>query len=198
MLQNDGNGIRATSLCKSYGEKAVLKDLSFYIEQGSKTLITGDSGCGKTTLLRIICGLEKADSGQISGVLKNEISYLFQEDRLLPWLTCEENVRLVIKDKDSALRAAQLLDELGIGSETDRRAYPRELSGGMKRRVAIARALAYESRVLILDEAMRGLDENTVKQTAQVIEKYRNGRTVISVAHFLSPLEENADKILSL
>ena len=197
MLDRD-NGIKIENVSKSYGEKKVLRDLSLFIPHGSVTAIKGSSGCGKTTLLRLICGLEKADAGNIIGVSKKDVSALFQEDRLFPWLTALENVEAVIKDKKKKPLAAQILSDLGLGDKKDLSAFPSELSGGMMRRVAIARALAYKSKVLILDEALRGLDEKNFENAVDVIERYRDERTVISVTHVVSRLEENADKFINL
>ncbi len=197
MLDRD-NGIKIENVSKSYGEKKVLRDLSLFIPHGSVTAIKGSSGCGKTTLLRLICGLEKADAGNIIGVSKKDVSALFQEDRLFPWLTALENVEAVIKDKKKKPLAAQILSDLGLGDKKDLAAFPSELSGGMMRRVAIARALAYKSKVLILDEALRGLDEKNFENAVDVIERYRDERTVISVTHVVSRLEENADNFIDL
>ena len=197
MVMSD-NGIKIENVSKSYGEKKVLHNLSLFIPYGSVTAVTGSSGCGKTTLLRLICGLEKADAGNIIGVSKKDVSALFQEDRLFPWLTALENVEAVIKDKKEKPLAAQILADLGLGDKKDLSAFPSELSGGMMRRVAIARALAYKSKVLILDEALRGLDEKNFENAAEVIERFRDGRTVISVTHVVSRIEENADKFINL
>ena len=182
-MLNSENGIKIENVSKSYGEKKVLDNLSLFIPYGSVAAVTGGSGCGKTTLLSLICGLERADCGSITGVNKKDISALFQEDRLFPWMTALENVEAVIKDKKEKPLAAQILSDLGLG----------ELSGGMMRRVAIARALAYKSKVLILDEALRGLDEKNFQNAADVIGRYRDGRTVISVTHVISGIEEKAD-----
>lgn len=197
MVMSD-NGIKIENVSKSYGEKKVLHNLSLFIPYGSVTAVTGSSGCGKTTLLRLICGLEKADAGNIIGVSKKDVSALFQEDRLFPWLTALENVEAVINDKKEKPLGAQILADLGLGDKKDLSAFPSELSGGMMRRVAIARALAYKSKVLILDEALRGLDEKNFENAAEVIERYRDGRTVISVTHVVSRIEENADKFINL
>lgn len=197
-MLNSDKGIKIENVSKSYGEKKVLDNISLFIPYGSVTAVTGGSGCGKTTLLRLICGLEKADAGNITGVSKKDVSALFQEDRLFPWMTALENVEAVIKDKKEKSLAAQILFDLGLGDKKDLSAFPAELSGGMMRRVAIARALAYKSKVLILDEALRGLDERNFQNAADVIERYRDGRTVISVTHVISSIEEKADLFIEL
>ncbi len=189
-------GIICRNISKSFGEKQVLKDFSFEFPYGLVTAIKGDSGCGKTTLLRIIAGLENADSGEVTGVDRSRVAFLFQEDRLFPWLTARQNVEAVINDKSKKALAVQILTELGLGNELG--AYPAHLSGGMNRRVAIARALAYDSDVLILDEALRGLDERNIENTVAVIKKYAKGKTILSVTHAPSSLEENASFTLML
>lgn len=193
------NAVICKDVCKSFGEKQVLKDVSFVFPYGRITAVKGDSGCGKTTLLRIIAGLEKADSGTVSGILPNEITFLFQEDRLLPWLTAIKNVEAVIKDKERRPLAKEILTALSLGDEKDLSAYPSELSGGMARRVAIARALCHlvtnDSKLLILDEALRGLDKGNVENTVEVIKRYSHGKTVISVTHNPTSLEEDAETL---
>ncbi len=190
------NKIIISRLCKSFGDKQVLNDLSFTFELNSVTAVKGESGCGKTTLLRILAGLEAADSGNVNGIEGKKISFLFQEDRLLPWLTAKNNVAAVIKDKEKKPLASQILSELGL--EDSLELYPAQLSGGMRRRVAIARALVYEADILLLDEAVRGLDAQNIENTVSVIKKYSANKTVISVTHSPTSLEENADFVLTL
>lgn len=193
-MKNDA--IICRNVSKKFGEKQVLSDFSFEFPHGSVTAIMGESGCGKTTLLRIIAGLENADSGEISGVDTSKVAFLFQEDRLFPWLTARQNVEAVIKDKARLSLAAEILCELGLQNELD--TYPVQLSGGMCRRVAIARALAYDFDLLILDEALRGLDEKNIENTVSVIKKYAKDKTIISVTHSPSSLEEDATQSLNL
>lgn len=188
------NAIICRNISKSFGQKQVLSSFNAEFPRGSVTAIMGASGCGKTTLLRIIAGLEKADSGELFGVDVGRISFLFQDDRLFPWLTAKQNVEVVIKGNKEL--AVELLTALGLKNELN--SYPAQLSGGMCRRVAIARALAYDRDVLLLDEALRGLDEKNVENTVSVIKKYADCNTIISVTHAPSSLEENATQILHL
>lgn len=151
------------SVSKSYGAHSVLRDFSAVLPPTGVTVLRGASGAGKTTLFRLMLGLERPDSGWISGLEGMKPAVVFQEDRLLPWASALENVSLV-SDPETARRT---LDRLGLGDGL--RLLPRELSGGMKRRVAIARALAYGGTVLFLDEPFTGLDEENKKIAVQAI-----------------------------
>lgn len=195
-MPNENNGILIRELNKSFGEKRVISDLSAFIPYGKTTVVRGVSGAGKTTLLRMIAGLEKPDSGLIEGIEDKKTAFLFQDDRLFPWLTALQNVEAVITDKSRLPLARQILTELGLGSEKDLRSYPSELSGGMLRRVAIARTLAYGADVLIFDEALRGLDVANVENTVAVIKKYTADLTLISVTHTPSDIEAEAENVI--
>jgi ABC-type nitrate/sulfonate/bicarbonate transport system ATPase subunit len=144
----------------------------------------------------MIAGLEKPDSGLIEGIEGKKTAFLFQDDRLFPWLTALQNVEAVITDKSRLPLARQILTELGLGSEKDLRSYPSELSGGMLRRVAIARTLAYGADVLIFDEALRGLDVANIENTVAVIKKYTAALTLISVTHTPSDIEAEAENLI--
>ena len=118
----------------AFGAQEVLTDVSFTIPEGGALAVTGPSGCGKTTLLRLAAGLLEPGSGQIRRPAGGA-AVVFQEPRLLPWLTAEENVNLVLSDRRETLpRAREWLAALGLGGDAGK--YPRELSGGMQRRVA--------------------------------------------------------------
>jgi len=149
------------NVCKSFGKRAILDNISFRLEDNRILAILGPSGVGKTTILRIAGGTIKPDAGEIrSGQPK--IGFIFQEPRLLPWRTALANVTLVLKgnkmltQKEQVSRAAALLEKLGLkGFE---HYYPAQLSGGMRQRVAIARAFVVEPDLLLLDEPFTGLD----------------------------------------
>ena len=190
------NGIKIENLSKSFGEKTVIRDLSCFIEHGKVTLLVGPSGVGKTTLLRIISGLEKSDAGEIHGLENKRVVYLFQEDRLFPWLTAEENVASVRGEKEKKEKARSLLSELSLSDAVKK--FPSELSGGMSRRVAIARALMADGDVIILDEPFQGLDAENEKRSLDVIKKYCEGKTVIAVTHDITQFDGYTDKVLTL
>ncbi len=176
----------------AYGEKQVLTNFSLKIESGERVCLFGESGKGKTTLLRLICGLERPQAGEITGIDKNRFSVVFQEDRLLNNLTVLENVCLVGKSD----KAKELL--CGLGLEDCFNKKPEELSGGMRRRVAIARALCSEFDVLLLDEAFNGLDEDRIKDTAKLILEETKGKTVIMITHSLEQAQLLKAKIVEI
>ena len=165
---------------KSFGQQTVLKDLSYTFPAGKTTCIMGESGCGKTTLLRIMMGLEKPDEGSVSGIQKGRVAVVFQEDRLCENLSAAANLRLVRKhlpqeEIEEAFREVRLEDAW--------KKPVRELSGGMKRRVAILRALLAEADCIIMDEPLKGLDEETKEQTIRYIRSRTDGKTLIVVTH---------------
>ncbi|MEA4924126.1 MAG: ATP-binding cassette domain-containing protein [Syntrophomonadaceae bacterium] len=149
-----------SNIHKKFGDLYVLKDLNMNVEEHKLICILGPSGCGKTTLLNIISGVFPPDQGELSGFTGKTISYLFQETRLLPWKTVEENIDFVLKDK---LHPGPRLEVINryvdmVGLADFRNYYPGQLSGGMKQRVAIARAFAYPADILLMDEPFKGLD----------------------------------------
>ena len=184
------------NVTKKYGDKAVLDNLSFELPDAGFVAISGRSGIGKTTMLNIILGLEKADSGRVEwhGGVRPAISCVFQEDRLLERESALENVLFVLKERDEK-RASDILAELGLGDELNTRA--KDLSGGMARRVAIARALAFPAELYIMDEPIKGLDAETRQQTIDTIRKWTEGKLLIMVTH--NPEDaQGADMILEM
>ena len=151
------------NVTKAFEGHAVLHDLSAEIPLCGVTVIRGASGAGKTTLFRLLLGLEKPDAGEILGMELRKPAVVFQEDRLLPWATALENAAL----GSDETRAKDALTLLGLGESMCQ--LPRELSGGMKRRVAIARALAYGGDILFLDEPFTGLDDENKRIAASAL-----------------------------
>ena len=175
------NMIRVDNVSKSYGDKRVLNNVSCEFEDGKIYCIMGESGVGKTTLIRLIMGLEKPDEGYISS--SKQFAAAFQEDRLLEDRDAVDNVMFVLKNGGSKSREqteqylSELLPEDRLHSRVD------SLSGGMRRRVAVARAMLSDRNTIILDEPFTGLDDETKKTVINFIKKWQNNRTVIVVTH---------------
>ena len=160
---------------KKFGEKIIFNDFSITIPDGEVTLIMGESGRGKTTLLRMMAGLDMDYIGHIDN---RDAVLLFQDDRLVENMSLISNMMLVTDDRE---KAREILTDLGLGGEKE--SIVSSLSGGMKRRAAVARLLLLERDVYLLDEPFTGLDEETKRKTAEVINKRTEGRTLVIVSH---------------
>ncbi len=173
------------SITKKYGDNTVLNDFSLELKKNSPTVIMGESGCGKTTLLRIAAGLESADSGEFDAGSET-VAYMFQESRLLPWKTALDNVCAVLKKEHRSL-AEKHLSLVGLDVETDGKKFPSELSGGMRQRVAFARFLAYveatDSSILLLDEPFSALDDATAEKMAKLLIEAARDKYLLVVTH---------------
>ena len=174
------NDIVLKNIEKSFDGKEVLKNFSAVFPTGQVSCIMGSSGCGKTTLLNILLGLQSADGGSVEG-LPDRISALFQEDRLCEDFSAESNVRLTAARGVRGEDITAALTELGL--ESDIKTPVRELSGGMKRRVAIARTMLAEGGLVIMDEPFRGLDGENRRRAAEFVLRRLDGRTLIAVTH---------------
>lgn len=163
---------------KSFDGKPVLQGIDWTVLPGERWQVCGASGIGKTTLLRLLMGLETPDTGRIACAAGLRLTPVFQEDRLVEHWGALANVGLVCTD---SARGKEILTAL---LPEDVLTQPVcTLSGGMRRRVALARALAAEGDVLVLDEPFAGLDGQTARRAMQVIEQYRVGRAVVLVSH---------------
>jgi NitT/TauT family transport system ATP-binding protein len=180
-------GYEVRGLSKSYGELRVLGGLDLEFPAGRVTVVLGPSGCGKTSLLNILAGLDSEYSGELLGFGPGKASYVFQEDRLMPWMSAMDNVAFVLKrfmDRDRALATAE--DALAaVGLHGSRGSKPGAMSGGMRRRVALARAFAYPSEVLLLDEPFSSLDLRTRISVMDLFLdlRERDGRSAVVVTH---------------
>lgn len=170
-----------TDLCKTFDDNEVLKNVNITLKDNSIYCLMGTSGIGKTTLLRILMGLEHADSGSISGIDIKSISCMFQENRLIPDLSAIDNVRIVLRGKPNRQEIRNNL--LSILPDDSLDMPVNSLSGGMKRRVALARALSYPGKLIILDEPFTGLDKDTKLNVIDYILKMRNNRTLLITTH---------------
>lgn len=169
------------NISKSYDSQVVLENFSCRFPEKRVSCIMGKSGCGKTTLVNILLSIEKPDAGTVSGMPKGRIGAVFQENRLCENLSAAANLRLACKRRlteeeiQKAFRAVAL--------EEARRKPVRELSGGMRRRVAILRALMAEADCILMDEPLRGLDEETKRRTIRYILECIRDKTLIFVTH---------------
>ncbi len=168
------------NITKKYGKNTVLHGISFVLKEGEKAVIEGKSGIGKTTLLRLVAGLEKVDSGSLSGYSHKDVCYMFQEHRLLPWLDLLDNVTAPV-GSEKREEATDLLSKLELFEHINK--YPEELSGGMKQRAALARALLYNKPILLLDEPFSALDAQTKSVVCELIKKKMKDKTVILISH---------------
>ena len=152
--------IEIKNLSLSFGEKLVLNDFSLTIPSQGITALSAPSGCGKTTLMRCITGLESPSSGVIKGIAPQDCAILFQENRLLPWRTVHEHLSDVLP----AHRLGEIRKFLALAQlEEEAKTYPAQLSGGMQRRLALARCLAMEARLYLLDEPFTGIDGERIR-----------------------------------
>lgn len=186
------------NLSKSYGSLNVLKNVNLTMDRDKTYCLMSPSGTGKTTLFRILMGLEKADEGiitwNVGSAFRSDsdtnasrplrISAVFQEDRLCPSFSPLENVLMVQKGKSSGLSRDEILAAMC-------RLLPEEcfnrpvstLSGGMKRRTAILRAVLTRSDMLLMDEPFTGLDEETKEDVIRFLQEYRKGRFLLISTH---------------
>ena len=170
--------IRLDHVSMAFGEKQVFKDLSLAFSTTGQYAVLGLSGRGKTTLLRLIAGLERPQRGKVTLPKDARIAYCFQEDRLLPFRTVLDNVALVCGDTAAAKR---WLERVGLSGEEN--SYPASLSGGMKRRAALARALAFDAPILLMDEPFRALDSDTHAAMLALVREAAKDKLLILVTH---------------
>ncbi|MEM7335989.1 MAG: ABC transporter ATP-binding protein [Chloroflexota bacterium] len=186
-------------------DQMVLRDVSMTVESQAFVALVGQSGVGKSTLLKILAGLVEPASGHISlgdeQVSSENIGIVFQQDNLMPWRTAYENVRLPLEIKgingrNARHRVEEMLDLVGLSDAMH--SYPAQLSGGMKQRVALARALAAEPSILLLDEPFGALDALTRERMGQELLRIWNAKpvTVVMVTHSITEAVFLADEVL--
>ena len=206
--------IRFEHVNKSFGAEKVLVDFSLHIEEGEFLTVIGRSGCGKTTMLRMINGLQIPDSGKVlvEGqdvakadliALRRRIGYVIQNKGLFPHMTVEENITYVPvisgkKDKQENRKLAlRLLQTVGLAQEMADR-YPSELSGGQQQRVGIARALAADAKILLMDEPFGALDEITKRamQDEMLSLQKKLHMTIVFITHDIREAMKLGDRVL--
>jgi NitT/TauT family transport system ATP-binding protein len=180
-------GLTLRGVGKKFEDRWVLQDISMEIGEGRLICILGPSGCGKTTLLNLMAGLYRPDRGELEGFSGRRLSYIFQEPRLIKWLTVRGNVEFVLKEVMSRERRREAVERylsmVGLAPFQDY--YPDRLSGGMRQRVAIARAFAHPSDLLLMDEAFHSLDLDLKLSLIDAFKELwlQDNRTTVFVTH---------------
>jgi sulfonate transport system ATP-binding protein len=197
-----GCRVRLENVSKFFGSRPVLHDLNLEVRPGEFLAIVGRSGGGKSTLLRLLAGLDLPSAGRVfvggaPPIPGGQVRMMFQEPRLLPWKTVRDNVRLGL-DSQGLATAEQLLDRVGLADRSGD--WPAKLSGGQRQRVALARALASSPRLLLFDEPLGSLDALTRIAMQELIESlWRNQNfTAVLVTHDAEEAVVLADRILVL
>lgn len=180
------------NLTKSFGTLKVLSSVSFDVKEKEVLAIIGKSGCGKTTLLRILNNLESFEEGEISDCT---FGLVFQDFNLFPQYTVLKNLTLAPKLlKKPTKQAQKILDDLNLSDKTN--SYISQLSGGQKQRVAIARALMLNPDILCLDEPTSSLDKESTKEVINVLKDLKCKQSMIIVSHNMTVVKELADRVL--
>lgn len=192
--------IALENVTKGFGGTAVFCNVTAAFPTGGTYVVMGASGGGKTTLLRLLMGLEQPDAGHVAGMEGLRRAAVFQEDRLCDNLSVAANVRMPhagLKGADKAAfltRCDKLLAAMGMPDALDRPVH--ELSGGMKRRVALARAVLADADVLFFDEPLKGLDVDTERRVVEAIVPLLAGKTVFWTTHRAEELRAFSDPVL--
>jgi len=201
-----GANLDIKQLKKAFGSRVVLSDFDLTIEPGQFVAVIGRSGCGKTTLLRLLAGLELPTSGSVridgfdAGTQRSQTRIMFQDARLLPWRTVSQNVAIGLKGSKTEVqeKVNEALMQVGLEGRGDD--WPKCLSGGQKQRVALARALLHRPSLLLLDEPLGALDALTRLETQRLIERIWSAHdfTTLLVTHDVSEAIVLADRIILL
>lgn len=196
---NTNSMIKIKNVNKTYDNLTALQNINLDINQGEFIALVGMSGGGKSTLLRLIAGLEQPTTGSVSiesDHTKSLMRVMFQEDRLLPWMSVLDNLSFGSKDKNTKAHAQELLELVELGDYADQ--FPNQLSGGQKQRVALARALMSHPQILLLDEPLGALDALTRRKMQDLILDIcqKQNLTTILVTHDVEGAARMADRII--
>lgn len=183
-------------ISKSYGNRTVLKNFNIEIREGQTTFVLGKSGSGKTTFSKIVLGLEKIDTGEISGLEGKKISVVFQEDRLMENMTIGSNFKMTVDSHINSKQIIEKMEKIGLFQSLETKIS--ELSGGMKRRISILRAFLIEFDLIVMDEPFRGLDDETKEIVMNFVIQNIKGKTAIIITHNKDEVEYFAEKIKEL
>ena len=194
--------ISIKNINKRFNERVIFNDFNIDFYKNEVNCIIGKSGCGKSTLLNIISGIIPNDDENFETIDKYGISYIFQDDRLIDWLTVGENISLIVKKLYPKQKTQELCDKYLdlVGIKEYKNYYPQMLSGGLRQRVNIARAFIYPSKIIIMDEPFKSIDvinkEIIMNNFKQILE--REERTVLFVTHDIEEAILLSDKIYVL
>ncbi|AVO59338.1 MULTISPECIES: ABC transporter ATP-binding protein [Pseudomonas] len=180
---------------KTFAATTVLQDIHLQLQPREAVSLLGPSGCGKSTLLRIVAGLEKDFQGQLLSQTER-LAFVFQEPRLMPWLTVEQNIGFSDDEHYDRAWVAQLIEEVGLGGFAQ--ALPKALSGGMAQRVAIARGLYSRPQVLLLDEPFSAVDAFTRMKLQDLLLQLaeRHAIALLLVTHDVDEALYLSDRVL--
>lgn len=185
------------NLSKSLGSQEIFRNFTLEMPDTGCVCFFGPSGSGKTTLLNLLAGMIAPDSGSIEFMPGSKLSYVFQEDRLLPWINAADNVKLVIQDKKKPQESAlHWLKQVSLEDVADK--YPGELSGGMRQRVSLARAFAYGGNILLLDEPFQGIDAQIKSALISLLNKMKTEKLIVLITHYPEEAVRLADVILPI
>ena len=185
------------NVVKSFDGKKVLDGFSLDIQGNARIAIMGESGRGKTTLLNIIAGLEKPESGTVQIPDGTRITMCFQEDRLIESLTVYRNIKMAAGKNITKKDVAGELEKVGLDSKILNNKV-NTLSGGMKRRVALLRALMAESEIVLLDEPTKGLDDANKRVVLDYIKEHSINKILLFVTHDLDEAKYVCDKVVTI
>ncbi|MEM5421190.1 amino acid ABC transporter ATP-binding protein [Paraburkholderia ferrariae] len=205
--------ISLSGVSKAFGATRVLNEINLDVRSGEVLVLIGASGSGKSTVLRIMAGLETTDSGEVwvnevplhdpkrARDIRGHVGMVFQQFNLFPHKTALGNVTLALikarrmSPADACKRAMEVLDRVGLAERADH--YPSQLSGGQQQRVAIARALAVEPGIMFFDEATSALDPELVGEVTEVMRGLaRDGMTMVVVTHEMGFARKTADRVV--
>lgn len=188
--------LKLDNICLSFEGRQVLRDFCLELNAGERIALMGPSGAGKTSVLRIISGLLKPDSGVIRNDF-HQLSFMFQEPRLLPWLKAWENVNLLLSDTEKTrAQALELLCHFDLCEDGEK--YPNELSGGMQQRVALARALAVDADLFLMDEPFKAMDEKLRFESIEISSRLVGNAAVLLVTHDVEEAEAMGCRIINI
>ena len=192
--------LKIKNLSKAFENKEIFCDFSYSFSENGLYIIKGNSGIGKTTLLRIISGIDKKYTGLVANGGYKNASVAFQEYRLFPTLTALENITFAVWEKaedNNVSEAKKMLLELGF-TEGDLSLFPHELSGGMKQRVSLVRAFLKKAPILILDEPTKELDSSLSSKILEIIKEEAKHRLVLMVTHTASDVSHLPHTVIDL